>query len=1059
MSGISSISIRRPVLAVVMSLVIVIFGVIGFFFLGVREYPSVERPVITVMTSYAGANADVIDSQITEPLEASINAVDGIQKLTSASREGSSRITVEFGLDVDIERAANDVRDRVSAATGRLPADANPPRVSKDNPDNTPLVFLSISSNERSLLELSEIANIDFAERLQTIDGVSTVDVWGERRMAMRIWLNPQRLAAYGLTPLDIQQALRAQNVELPSGRIEGEMTELTVRTMARLTTEEDFENLILRQEGSNIVRLQDVAQVQLGAQNEQRILKRDGVPMVGVVVRPQPGANHIDIVDAFHERVEVISRDLPADVQIGIGFDNTRYIRASIAEVRQTIFIALLLVILIIFLFLRDWRTTVIPVMVIPVSLIGSFFIMYMAGFSINVLTLLAIVLAVGLVVDDAIVVVENIYAKIEGGMDPQQAGEEGTREIFFAVVATTLALVAVFLPILFLSGLTGRLFREFGVVLAGAVIISSFAALSLTPTLAVRLLKRRETQPWLHRRTEPFFRGASREYEGSLGGFLRNRWLAFPVILGAGGLAFGLWNALPSELAPLEDRAQMRIQATAPEGATFEYMDAYMDQLEEVIRTEAADELRALVTMTPGFGAGAANSAFTMVMLQDADQREATQQQVATRLTRALSGLPGARSVISQPPTISGGGRFGGLQMQYVLLAPNLEELTEVLPAFTARAEEEPAFNFVDVNLKFDRPELQVKIDRDRAQTLGISARDISQTMQLALSGLRYDYFVRDGRQYEVIGQVARDSRNEPVDLNGLYVRSGTGEPVPLGNLVRFTEHVGPTQLFRFDRYISATVSAQLANGYSIQDGIDAMNRVAAEVLDPSFATALDGEARDYMEGARTLLYVFGLALLLVYLVLAAQFESFRDPLIILLTVPLAVSGALVSLWYFGQTLNVFSQIGMIMLVGLVTKHGILIVEFANQRKAAGLSREDAIREAAGARFRPILMTAFSTMLGVLPIALALGAGAESRMPMGIAVVGGMLIGTFLTLYVVPAMYTFISSREATRVPASQLAKPARVPGTPSVGGLVPGAHPIPGSALRADTEAGRT
>ncbi len=1034
MSRLSSISIRRPVLAVVMSTVIVIFGVIGYFFLGVREYPSVERPIITVMTSYAGANAAVIDAQITEPLEASINSVDGIRKLTSVSREGSSRITVEFGLEVDMERAANDVRDRVSAAIGRLPADANPPRVSKDNPDNNPLFFLSISSPERSLLELSDIANVDFAERLQTVDGVSTVDIWGERRYAMRIWMNPQRLAAYGLTPLDIQQALRAQNVELPSGRIEGEFTELTVRTLARLETVEDFENLILRQEGASIIRLQDVAQVTLGAENEQRILKRDGIPMVGVVIRPQPGANHIDIVDEVERRVEFIKRDLPADIEVAVGFDNTRFIRASIAEVQQTVFIALLLVILIIFLFLRDWRTTVIPVLVIPVSLIGAFFVMYLAGFSINVLTLLAIVLAVGLVVDDAIVVVENIYSKIEGGMDPVQAGEEGTREIFFAVIATTLALISVFLPILFLSGLSGRLFREFGVVLAGAVVISSFAALTLTPMLAVRFLKKRERQPWLYRATEGFFQGMSREYAAGLQGFLHLRWLAFPIALGAGALGFIIWNGLPQELAPLEDRSSMRLSATAPEGATFEYMDEYMDRAEQVVRGAAGNEMRTMVTMTPGFGAGASNQAFSMIMLKDRDDRELSQAQVASRITAAMRDLPGARAVVTQPPSISTtGGRGGGLQMQYVILAPNLERLTEVLPAFMARAEEEDALGYLDVNLKFDRPELRLEIDRERAQSLGISVRDISQTLQLALSGLRYDYFVRDGRQYEVIGQVARDDRSEPVDLNALYVRTRAGAPIPLGNLVRFTEHVAPTQLFRFDRYVSATVSGQLADGYSIGDGIAAMDRVAAEVLDGSFATTLDGEARDFAEGSRTLLFVFALALVLVYLVLAAQFESFRDPLIILFTVPLAVTGALGSLWYFNQTLNVFSQIGMIMLVGLVTKHGILIVEFANQRKAAGLSVSDAILEAAVARFRPILMTAFSTILGVLPIALALGAGAESRMPMGIAVVGGMVIGTALTLFVVPAIYTFFTAPEATRIPTTQLARPSQGPPNP--------------------------
>jgi multidrug efflux pump len=1019
MNNISSISIRRPVLATVLSLVIVIFGVIGFTFLGVREYPAVDPPIITVSTNYAGASADVIESRITEPLEASVNAVEGIKKLTSTSREGRSTIVVEFELGVDMERAANDVRDRVSQAIGRLPVDADPPQVTKADADNTPLVFLTISSDQRSLMDLSDLANNVFRERLQTISGVSSVNVWGERRYAMRLWLDPQRLAAYRLTPLDVQTALRAQNVELPSGRIEGEMTELTVRTMGRLSTPEEFERLILRQDGASIVRFGDVGRAVLGAANERSILKRDGIPMVGVVLMPQPGANHIDIVDEFHQRVEVIRHDLPPDVRLAIGFDNTRYIRASIAEVQQTIFIAIALVILIIFLFLREWRTTVIPVLVIPVSLIGAFFVMYMAGFSINVLTLLAIVLAVGLVVDDAIVVVENIYAKIEAGMDPLRAGEEGTREIFFAVVATTLALVAVFLPILFLSGLTGRLFREFGVVLAGAVVISSFAALTLTPMLAVKLLRKRERHSWLYRKTEPFFDALNVRYQSALSGLLGRRWLAVPLLGAAAALSFLLWTGLPKELAPLEDRGQVRIFANAPEGATFEYMEDYMNRVVDAVREEVP-ELQAVVTVTsPGFGAASSvNSGFAILTLGDASMRERSQQQISEQLTVSMRRLSGARAFVSQPPTIGGGG-FGGLPVQYVLQAPNLERLQQTLPRFLERAREQQELALVDVNLKFDRPELQVEIDRERAQSLGISVREISQTMQLALSGLRYDYFIRDGKQYDVIGQVERENRNQPLDLNSLYVRSQAGGSIALGNLVRFREQTGPPQLFRFDRWVSATVSASLAPGYGIADGIAAMDRVAAEVLDPGFATSLDGEARAFAEGSTTLLYVFALALLLVYLVLAAQFESFRDPITILLTVPLALTGALLSIWYFNQTLNVFSQIGMIMLIGLVTKHGILIVEFANQRKAAGLSVRQAIEEAAAARFRPILMTSFSTILGILPIALALGAGSESRMPMGIAVVGGMVIGTALTLFVVPAVYTFFTAKPQQRAP----------------------------------------
>lgn len=1012
-----AVSIRRPVLAIVMSLTIIILGLISFSFLPVREYPSVDPPVVTVQTPYAGASADVIDTRITQPLEASINAVEGITKLTSISQQGLSRITVEFDLNTEMERAANDVRDRVGAAVNRLPVDADPPRVTKSSADASPLVLLNISSGERSMLELSEIAAVTFAERLQTIAGTASIEVIGEKRFAMRIWLNPHRLAAYGLTPLDVQQALRAQNIELPSGSIEGNTTELTVRTVARMSEPSEFENLILRQDGSTIVRLRDVAEVVLGAQNEQSTLNRDGIPMIGLFLRPQPGANHISMVDEFYKRIKTIQHDVPSDVKVATGYDNTLPVRASIKEVRETIFIAVVLVILIIFLFLRDWRTTIIPVLAIPVSLIGAFFVMYVARFSINVLTLLSIVLAVGLVVDDAIVVLENIYRKTEEGLDAVEAGIEGTREIVFAVLATTAALVAVFLPILFLSGIAGRLFREFGIVLAAAVLISAFASLTLTPMLAVKVLKRRAEHPWFYRKTEPFFRRMIGNYDVSLQSFLRHRWIAFACSVGAAALSVGLWKSLPSELAPLEDRSLFRIRVQAPVGSSFDYMSAYMDKLRRVI-FENTPEALAVLHVTPDIGAALANGGVVLVVLRQPKDRVATQQQIVDRAIKLAASVPGARAFSQQPATISVGAAASGLPVQYVLLAPSSERLEAVLPRFLKAAQDDPAFTYVDANLKFDRPELDVEIDRARAQSLGISARDISQTIQLALSGLRYEYFIRNGRQYDVIGQVARQNRSQPLDLNALYVRSRSGEPVPLGNLVRYKERVGPPQIFRFNRYLSATIAAQLATGYSIADGIRAMDKVANATLDSSFTTALDGQSREFKEGSHTLLFVFSLALVLIYLVLSAQFDSFRDPLTIMLSVPLALSGALVSLWYFNQTLNIFSQIGMIMLIGLVTKHGILIVEFANQRKALGLSTFDAVREASAARFRPIMMTASATVLGVLPIALAFGAGSESRMPMGIAVVGGMVVGTFFSLYLVPAMYIILAPR--TRRPA---------------------------------------
>ena len=1013
--SLSSISIRRPVLAIVLSLAIVLFGLIGLSFLGVREYPSVDAPIITVSTNYRGASAEVVESQITEPLEEEINSVEGIRTLTSVSREGRSTIRVEFVLGEDLERAANDVRDRVFRTLGRLPQDVEPPSVAKADADSPPIVMLTVRSSQRNLLELSRLADEIFVERLQTIPGVSRIQIWGDKSYSMRLWIDPNKLAAYRLSPVDVRNAVRRENVELPGGRIEGEEVELPVRTMGRLQTPEEFEDLILKTEGGRVVRFRDVGSAEIGPLNERTVLKKGGVPMVAVVARPQPGANFIEIVDEFRRRVTVIEKNLPPDIGVDYGFDASQYIRKSISEVEQTLLIALSLVILVIFSFLRDWRTTIVPVLVIPVSLIGTFFVMYLAGFSLNVLTFLGLVLAIGLVVDDAIVVLENIYAKIERGMSPIEAGILGTREIFFAVVATTLALVSVLLPIFFLGGLTGMLFREFGLTLAAAVIISSFVALTLTPMLSTRLLKRRDRHPWLYERTEPFFAWLTRRYRESLDGLLRRRWLAGPILLACLALVVLFFQTLPSELAPMEDRSTLRVNSRGPEGATFAFMDAYMDD-QIALASEVVPEAHTLITVTsPGFGASSSvNNGYMRLRLVAPDERERTQMEVANALQTSLGRLQGARTFVTQDPTIAVG-RRRGLPVQFVLEAPNLERLKEVLPAFMKRAAADPVFSVTDLNLEFDKPELRVEIDRTRARDLGVSALDIAETLQLSLSEQRVGYFVVDGKQFEVIAQVTPESRNESFDVRNLYVPGLRREPVLLDKVVRVYEESSPPQLFRFNRYVSATVSAGLEAGYTIAGGIEAMERIADEILDESFASDLAGQSRDYAESSRSLAYVFVLALVLIYLVLAAQFESFRDPFIIMLTVPLALAGALVALWYFEQTLNIFSQIGMIMLIGLVTKNGILIVEFSNQRRDAGLSVEEAIREGAAARFRPVLMTSISTILGTLPIALALGAGAESRMPMGIAVIGGLLVGTFLTLFVVPATYTYLAATKA--------------------------------------------
>ncbi|MCC5835452.1 MAG: efflux RND transporter permease subunit [Opitutales bacterium] len=1014
-TGLSSVSIRRPVFTLVLAIAIIIFGVISFNNLGVREFPSTERPIISVTANYPGASSEVIENQVTEPLEESINTVPGIRTLTSVSREGRSTITVEFGLGYDLDVAANDVRDRVAAAQRRLPPDLDPPTVQKADADGDPIIFLNVSSDSRNLLELTEIGDRIFRNRLQTIPGVARVDIWGSREYAMRLWLDPNRLAAYQLTPLDVRNALAAANVDLPSGRLDAEFLELGVRTLSRLGDDPAaFERIILKSGDEGTVYLSDVGHVELGALNERTVLKRNGVPMIGVVIRPQVGANEIEIADEFYRRVEQIKTDLPADIELAVGFDTTEFIRDSIAEVQQTIFVALSLVCLTIFLFLREGRSSIIPLLTIPIALIGAFFIMYLAGFTINVLTLLGMVLAIGIVVDDAVVVLENIYAKIEQGMDPKEAALKGIKEIFLAIVSTTLALTAVFMPLLFLGGMTGFLFREFGMTLAGAVIISSFIALTLTPMLSSRLLKAKQ-HGWFYRKTEPFYKKLNFYYRESLETVLQHRWLAGVIMVVCFGAIGLFYQTLPRELAPLEDRGLLVVRVTGPEGTNFDYMSTVMDTVDQKIR-EAAPEVEATLSVTsPGFGAATTtNTGFARVVLPPSENRERSQAQIAASISQALRGIPEADIFVSQPPTLRVGGR--GLPVQFVVQNPNFDQLKDVLPDFLEAARERPEFGIVDIDLRFNRPELRVEINRDRAEALGISVRDIAETLQASLSEQRFGYFLRDGKQYEIIGQIQRDLRSEPLDLTRITLRSRDGQIVSMDNVVRVYESTSPNVLYRFNRFSSATFSASLSDGYTLGEGIAAMQSVADGLLDESFSTELAGESREFTESGQSLLFVFFFALVLVYLVLSAQFESFRDPFIIMLTVPLALGGGLFALWYTGQSLNIFSQIGLIMLIGLITKNGILLVEFGNQRRAAGLPIREAIADAASARFRPILMTTISTILGTLPIALALGAGAESRKPLGIAVIGGLILGSIFTLYVIPAAYSLLASREAT-------------------------------------------
>ncbi len=1015
MASLSSLSINRPVLAIVMSIVIVLFGVIGISLLGIREYPSVDPPVISVRTSYTGANADVIEAQITEPLEEAINGIQGIKSMSSTSNDGTSNITVEFDVGADLEAAANDVRDKVSGAQRNLPPDAEPPVVSKSDADSSPIIYLNIKSDSRNLLDLSYLADNIFKERLQTIPGVSRVQIWGEKEYAIRLRMDPLKMASYGVTPLDVLQKVQSENVELPSGRIEGETIELSVRTKSRLSSPMEFNDLIIKEDQNNIVRFQDIGKAELAALNERTILKSDNVPMVIVVLVPLPGSNSIEIADEFYRRIESIKKDLPADITVEIGYDSTKYIRNSIAEVQETIILAFVLVVGIIFLFLRDWRTTFIPVLTIPISLVGVFFIMYLMDFSINVLTLLGIVLSIGLVVDDAIVVLENIYTRIEKGEKPADAAAKGSEEIFFAVIATTVALAAVFLPVIFLTGTTGRLFKEFGVVVAGAVIISSFVALTMTPMLSAKLLKRREKQSAFYNWTEPGFVWLNDLYDRALAGFMKIRWLAFVLILLMGGGIYLLLNNIQTELAPTEDRGEIRISMAGPEGATFGYMDRVIDQLVLDFMDEVPKEERSrIISVTsPGFGTASTNSGFLRFILTDADKRERSQQEIYEQINKKLRTITSVRAFASQAQSI--GDRRGGLPIQYVLQAPTLEKLKEVIPTFMEKTGQSEKFIFSDINLKFTKPELEIEIDREKARNVGVSVQEIARTLQLSYSGQRFDYFIRNGKQYQVVGEMQIEDRNEPVNLRMLYVRGDNGQLIQLDNLVRVVEKSTPPQLYRFNRFVSATVSANLAEGYTIGDGLDEMDRIAAEVLDDSFSTDVAGDSKEFRESSNSLLFAFIFALVLIYLVLSAQFESFRDPLTIMFTVPLALFGALFTLWIFDYTLNIFSQIGIIMLIGLVTKNGILIVEFANQRKAQGMDVGEAIFGAAVARFRPILMTSLSTILGILPIALALGAGAESRVPMGATVIGGLAFATVLTLFIIPAIYTYLTSKES--------------------------------------------
>lgn len=1013
--NLSELSLRRPVLAIVCSIVILLFGAIGFSFLGVREFPAIDPPVVNVRTSYTGANAEIIEQQITEPLEKAVNSVEGVRTITSSSSQGSSSITVEFELGVDLEKAANDVREKVSQAQNALPQDIDaPPSVAKQDSDSDPILFMQVQSQKRTLLELSDIAENVIQERLQTISGISSVNLRGQR-FSMRLWFDPAKLSAYRLTIQDVKAALDRENIELPGGKVRGNTTELTVKAYGKLYTEDDFNNLIVYQDAGKIIRFRDIGYAILGPQEEESASRKNNVQVVSLFVVAQPGANQVAIADKVYERLDLLRKELPNDISLEVGFDRTTFIRKAIEEVKETLFIAIVLVVLIIYLFFRDWSIAFRPLIDIPVSLVGAFFIMYISGFSINVLTMLSLVLATGLVVDDGIVVTENIFKKMEAGMDKYRAARLGATEIYFAVIATSITLAIVFLPIIFLQGFVGQLFREFGIVVAGAVLISAFVSLTLTPVLNIYLTPKSGIRhSWFYHKTEPFFRALEEGYRNMLVRFMKQRWIALILVGACAAIIYFVGKNLPSELAPLEDRNRLRATVLAPEGTDFDFMDKAVQEIVQTV-LDSVPERYVVLSFAPSFaGAGGSNSAFVSMGLVDASERKRSQDQIAQQMNRMFKNYTLVRVLTIQEQTISVGlGGKSGLPVQYVLQNLNFDKLVQYVPKFVDQVSKSPVFQGFDVNLKFNKPELQITIDRLKASEIGVSILDVTNTLQLALSGRRFGYFIRNGKQYEVIGQVDRKDRDEPLDLKALYVRSRKGELIQLDNLVTITESANPPTIYHYNRLKNANVSAGLAPGMTLNDGIKEMDRIAKEVLDESFSTSLAGASRDFKESSSNTSFAFILALVLIFLVLAAQFESFVDPFIIMITVPLALAGAVVSLWMFGQTLNIFSQIGIIMLIGLVTKNGILIVEFANQMREQGQEKLSAAVDASVARLRPILMTTLATSLGALPIAMAFGSAGKSRIPLGIVIVGGMLFSLILTLFVVPALYSYLSRK----------------------------------------------
>jgi len=1020
---ISDICIKRPVFATVLSLLVVLIGLVSYTKLTVREYPNIDEPVVTVDTTYRGASADIVESRVTKPLEDSLAGIEGVDVISSISRSERSQISVRFRLARDADDAAADVRDRVSRVRRALPDDIDEPVIAKVEADANPIIWLSFSSDRHSPLEVTDVANRIVKPRLQTLPGAADARVFGERKYSMRIWLDRDRLAAYDVTAQEVEDALRRQNVELPAGRIESAMREFSVVAQTDLVEREQFEAVVVREPTTAdgiAVRIRDVGRVEIAAASERNSVRFNGRSAVAIGLVKQATANPLDLSRALADEFARLEAQLPEGMRMDISSDSTVFIDRSIDAVFMTIAEAVLLVAGVCFFFLRNWRSMLVPLVTIPVSLVGAFALMLLFGFSINTLTLLALVLAIGLVVDDAIVMLENIYRHVEAGMEPVQAAFKGAREIAFAVIAMTLTLAAVYAPVAFMTGRIGKLFSEFALTLAGAVIVSGFVALTLSPMMCSKLLRHEKKHGAVYNAIEVFLTWLNNGYRRVLLRTLNLRWLVMVCFAVVSGAAVVLLNNLQSELAPMEDRGFIIGVFNGPEGATLDYLDRYTRQIEQIYADTEGVERYFVISGSPTLSQG-----ISFVGLQDWNDRDKSSSEIARGMFPQFMAVPGVQAFPVTPPSLGQGARERPINF-VIMTSESYLELDRYVNLIMDEVRANPGFVAPDTDLKLTRPELAVRVDRDRAADLGVSVDVVGRTLETMLGGRQVTRFKRDADQYDVIVQVEASGRAAPQDISGIYVRGRGGEMVPLSNLVTVDETVAPRELNHFAQRRSVKITSNLAPGYSQGEGLAFLEEAANRILPPGYAIDYDGQSREFKTSSASLALTFVLALAFIYLVLAAQFESFRDPLIIMLTVPLSMTGALAALYLSGGTLNVYSQIGLVTLVGLITKHGILIVEFANQLRDGGAALREAVVEASVLRLRPILMTTGAMVLGAIPLALATGAGAESRQQIGWVIVGGLLLGTFFTLFVVPTVYTLLARRHREKVVEQGVVEP---------------------------------